>query len=128
LIAHAPDRAGALAKLKGALDALTLAGPKTNADFLFSLLSHAAVARGDMDTGLIGREIAALAPARFDPRLVEAGVARLLRGRVGNAGARASPWDAGDAFQLGAPRSERRTVLVDGAPMQIAIDLAMRES
>jgi 3-methylcrotonyl-CoA carboxylase alpha subunit len=122
LIAHAADRRGAIAKLKAALDGLVLAGPKSNADFLFALLGNPAVERGTMDTGLIGREIAELAPARFDSRLVAAGVARLLRGRVDEAGGPASPWDAGDAFQLGAARTERRTVLVDGAPLVVEID------
>ena len=58
-----------------------------------------------MDTGLIGRELATLAPARFDARAVGAGVARMLLGdtQAGGAASAASPWSAQDAFQLGRP-------------------------
>jgi 3-methylcrotonyl-CoA carboxylase alpha subunit len=130
LIAHAPDRQGAIRGLKDALDTLTIAGPKTNAAFLYALLGTDAFERGAMDTGLIGREIANLAPAQFDSRLVSAGVVRLLTGlptgKMRNDRELASPWDASDAFQLGVPRRERRTVVVDGTPMQVEVDWSAR--
>jgi 3-methylcrotonyl-CoA carboxylase alpha subunit len=124
LIAHAPDRFGAIVKLRAALDALILAGPKSNAAFLFALLGNAAFLRGAVDTALIGREIAMLAPDGFDGRLVGPGVARLLSPARRSSFQPASPWDAGDAFQLGAPRRERRTVIADGAPLEVEIDWA----
>jgi 3-methylcrotonyl-CoA carboxylase alpha subunit len=120
VIAHAPDRAGAIARLAAALDGTVVAGPKTNGAFLHALLLHPAFRGGEMDTGLIGRDLARLAPSGRDPRAIAAGVERLLLGRVA-AGAAASPWDARDAFQLGSERRERRTVLADGASLQVEI-------
>ena len=52
-----------------------VAGPKTNAAFLHALITHPAFERAEMDTGLIGRELASLAPHAFDARAVAFGVA-----------------------------------------------------
>jgi 3-methylcrotonyl-CoA carboxylase alpha subunit len=120
LIAHAGDRQAAIAQLKGALNSMVIAGPKTNAAFLFALLEHDDFARATMDTSLIARELASLVAAPFDPRPVGAGTTRLLRGEMRRSNA--SPWDAVDAFQLGMPRRERRTVVVDGRPTPVEID------
>src|SRR5215831_3613367 len=120
LIAHGPDRSKALARLARGLEETIVAGPKTNAAFLHALLAHPAFARGAMDTGLIGRDLAQLAPARFDARAVSLGVARMLMGPANAAGGdAASPWSARDGVQLGGPRRQRRTVLVDGVATQV---------
>ena len=128
LIAHGPDRAAAIARLARGLERTLVAGPKTNAAFLHALVTHKAFDRGDVDTGLIGRELARLAPARFDARAVAIGVARMLSGEANarpNANARqgdaASPWSAQDAFQLGGPRRQGRTVLVDGLATKVEV-------
>jgi 3-methylcrotonyl-CoA carboxylase alpha subunit len=55
LIAHGPDRATALARLRRGLDSCRIAGTVTNLPFLSALLSDDAVARGVVDTGLIAR-------------------------------------------------------------------------
>ena len=80
LIAHGADRPQAIARLAQGLEETVVAGPKTNAAFLHALITHPAFRRGEMDTGLIGRELSALAPARFDARAVSAGVVRMLVG------------------------------------------------
>jgi 3-methylcrotonyl-CoA carboxylase alpha subunit len=127
LIAHGPDRAAAIARLACGLEHTFVAGPKTNAAFLHALITHRAFARGAVDTGLIGRELAGLAPAHFDARAIGIGVARMLKGEAnarphGHAlDDRVSPWSAQDAFQLGGPRRERRTVLVDGLATKVEI-------
>jgi 3-methylcrotonyl-CoA carboxylase alpha subunit len=120
LIAHAGDRQAAIDELKSALNSLVIAGPKTNTAFLFALLEHDDFVRGTMDTSLIARELAGLVAAPFDPRPVGAGILRLLLGQMRKSNA--SPWDAVDGFQLGMPRRERRTVVVDGMPMPVEID------
>jgi 3-methylcrotonyl-CoA carboxylase alpha subunit len=129
LIVHRPDRSAAIARLSQALEETVVAGPKTNAAFLHALLAHRAFASGEMDIGLIGREIAALAPAGFDAKAVGFGVmhmlwhahddAELARGRA--PGEPYSPWSAQDAFQIGEPRRQRFTVLVDGRPAQVDV-------
>ena len=60
VITHGPTRAVALARLEAALGATEVAGSVTNLDFLGALTRHAEFAKGEVDTGLIGRDIDAL--------------------------------------------------------------------
>jgi 3-methylcrotonyl-CoA carboxylase alpha subunit len=60
LIVHAPTRALALRKLSTALLHCEVAGTVTNLGFLGALAGHAGFAAGDVDTGLIARDIEAL--------------------------------------------------------------------
>ncbi|MGW2559019.1 acetyl-CoA carboxylase biotin carboxylase subunit [Streptomyces sp. NPDC001514] len=77
VIAYGPDRATALRKLRAALaDTVTLGVP-TNAGFLRRLLAHPAVVSGDLDTGLVEREVDGLGPAGIPDEVYEA--AALLR-------------------------------------------------
>ncbi|HZX38935.1 MAG TPA: biotin carboxylase N-terminal domain-containing protein, partial [Streptomyces sp.] len=63
VIAHGPDRATALRRLRAALaDTVTLGVP-TNAGFLRRLLAHPSVVSGDLDTGLVEREADGLVPS-----------------------------------------------------------------
>ncbi len=57
---HGPTRAVALSRLAAAIDGTEVAGSVTNRDFLGALARHAGFAAGDVDTGLIGRDIEAL--------------------------------------------------------------------
>ena len=79
LIVHGPTRAVALARLRAALEGCEVAGTVTNLAFLGALAGHAGFARGEVDTGLIGRDIAALTAApEIAPRhLALAGMAAL---------------------------------------------------
>jgi 3-methylcrotonyl-CoA carboxylase alpha subunit len=129
LIASGPDRGTAIARLAQALEETLVAGPKTNAAFLHALVTHSAFETARMDTGLIGRELAGLAPAGVDAKAVGFGAmhmlwhahdeAELTRQHATNAGY--SPWGAQDAFQLGGLRREQRTILVDGEAAQVEI-------
>jgi 3-methylcrotonyl-CoA carboxylase alpha subunit len=129
LITHGVDRPAAISRLSRALEETAVAGPKTNAAFLHALLAHPAFRSGEMDTGLIGRELASLAPESFDAKAVGFGVmhmlwqahddAELVRG--GAQGERYSPWSAQDAFQLGEPRRQQLTVLADGRPTRVDV-------
>ncbi|MBM9434370.1 acetyl/propionyl/methylcrotonyl-CoA carboxylase subunit alpha [Actinacidiphila bryophytorum] len=62
VIAHGPDRATALRRLRAALAGTVVLGLDTNTAFLRRLLEHPAVEAGELDTGLIEREAAALLP------------------------------------------------------------------
>ncbi|MHA3916488.1 acetyl/propionyl/methylcrotonyl-CoA carboxylase subunit alpha [Halovulum sp. GXIMD14793] len=57
---HGPDRTAALAAMDRALSATGIAGTTTNLGFLSRLIRHEGFARGQVDTGLIDREQAAL--------------------------------------------------------------------
>ncbi|MEQ9172929.1 MAG: acetyl/propionyl/methylcrotonyl-CoA carboxylase subunit alpha [Rhodospirillales bacterium] len=63
VIAHGKDRAQALDRLTTALNATELAGLATNRRFLARLAAHDGFRRGDVDTGLIDRDLDALTAA-----------------------------------------------------------------
>ena len=60
VITHGPTRAVALGRLRAALEGTQVAGSVTNLAFLGALTRHAGFAAGQVDTGLIGRDIASL--------------------------------------------------------------------
>ncbi|WP_345442109.1 ATP-binding protein [Microbacterium gilvum] len=60
VVAHGATRADALASLQQALSATRLPGVTTNIRFLGRLLDLPAVVAGDLDTGLVDREVPAL--------------------------------------------------------------------
>ncbi len=60
VIVHGRNRDEALGKLIDALEATEVAGSVTNAAFLARLAAHEDFARGEVDTGLIERNLAAL--------------------------------------------------------------------
>ncbi|MCG7519127.1 acetyl/propionyl/methylcrotonyl-CoA carboxylase subunit alpha [Ruegeria sp. Ofav3-42] len=60
VIVHGPTRAVALEQLHRALQGTEVAGTVTNLSFLGALTRHQGFAAGDVDTGLIGRDLDAL--------------------------------------------------------------------
>ncbi|MFI6004639.1 biotin carboxylase N-terminal domain-containing protein [Streptomyces sp. NPDC051366] len=62
VIAYGPDRAAALRVLRGALADTVILGVQTNAGFLRRLLAHPDVVSGDLDTGLVERDLPSLLP------------------------------------------------------------------
>jgi acetyl-CoA/propionyl-CoA carboxylase biotin carboxyl carrier protein len=112
VIAYGPDRATALRKLRAALARTVTLGVQTNAGFLRRLLAHPAVVAGELDTGLVEREVDSLVPDEV-PAEVYAAAALLRRaatlpgdGRDGNgAGAGwADPFAAADGWRMGGER------------------------
>jgi 3-methylcrotonyl-CoA carboxylase alpha subunit len=87
IIVQGATRAGALRRLSAALQATQVAGTVTNLAFLGALARHEGFAKGDVDTGLIGRDIDALARMP-GPRPGEIALAALAAlGLLGEAGA-----------------------------------------
>ena len=76
VIVHGPTRAVALLQLARALAETEVAGTVTNLAFLGALARHEGFARGEVDTGLIERDLAALT-ATEPPRLRVRAVAAL---------------------------------------------------
>ncbi|RRH76883.1 acetyl/propionyl/methylcrotonyl-CoA carboxylase subunit alpha [Falsigemmobacter faecalis] len=60
IITHGPTREIALRKLSAALGATEVAGSVTNLGFLSALAAHEGFARGEVDTGLIERDLSLL--------------------------------------------------------------------
>jgi len=77
IVTHGPTRATALRSLTRALQQTEVAGTVTNLAFLTALSCHPGFAAGDVDTGLIARDLDALtqAPAPDGPVLALAALA-----------------------------------------------------
>ncbi|MFC9425443.1 biotin carboxylase N-terminal domain-containing protein [Streptomyces sp. NPDC056987] len=91
VVAHGPDRASALRMLRAALaDTVTLGVP-TNAGFLRRLLAHPAVVAGELDTGLVEREMDCLVPDGVPPE-VYAAAAAVRQAELAPAGDPATGW------------------------------------
>ena len=76
LTVHAATRAAALQRLTSALEHCEVAGSVTNLGFLGALARHEGFAAGDVDTGLIERDLDALI-AEAGPTLSDIGAAAL---------------------------------------------------
>ncbi len=118
LIVWGPDRPQALRRAVEALGEFEIAGVTTNLGFLDLLLSHPQVARGEIDTGFIEREISALtmaAPSVAPLDIAAACVAVLVREQNEQAvpapssasASPPSPWDRSDGWMVAGPRSRR---------------------
>ncbi|WEO97269.1 biotin carboxylase N-terminal domain-containing protein [Streptomyces sp. FXJ1.172] len=106
VIAHGPDRATALRRLRAALAQTVTLGVPTNAGFLRRLLAHPAVVQGDLDTGLVEREVDALVPDEV-PDEVYAAAALLRQAALAPADGPGwtNPFAAADGWRLGGRRA-----------------------
>ncbi|MFK0255609.1 acetyl/propionyl/methylcrotonyl-CoA carboxylase subunit alpha [Streptomyces sp. NPDC090445] len=119
VIAYGPDRDAALRVLRGALADTVILGVQTNAGFLRRLLAHPDVVSGNMDTGLVERDLSSMLPEGVPPE-VYAAAALLAQGSVphpvpsrnasnaGGAGTNspagpdwADPFSAGNGWRMG---------------------------
>jgi 3-methylcrotonyl-CoA carboxylase alpha subunit len=117
LIVHDATRAQALQRLREALAACEIAGPKSNIAFLERLARHPAVVAGRIDTGYLDRHLDEFLggdAAPSDTVLFAAATAALMDDeRAGRKRAAAgsdphSPWASADAWRIG--RSGKRIV------------------
>ncbi|MFC8421509.1 acetyl/propionyl/methylcrotonyl-CoA carboxylase subunit alpha [Streptomyces sp. NPDC057236] len=107
VIAYGPDRATALRKLRAALAETVTLGVRTNAGFLRRLLAHPAVVSGELDTGLVEREVAGLVADEVPAEAYAA--AALLRQaslrRPADGSGWADPFAAADGWRMGGERA-----------------------
>jgi 3-methylcrotonyl-CoA carboxylase alpha subunit len=104
IIAHAPTREEAIARLRAALGATFISGVPTNLEWLAGALDSAEFRSGPVDTGFVarhGRSPPEDAPssARADALAAFAAAALVLSARRASAGG--SPWAIADGFRLG---------------------------
>jgi 3-methylcrotonyl-CoA carboxylase alpha subunit len=102
VIASGADRASALATLRRNLDRTAVFGVANNLPLLRAIAAHPAFAAGDVDTGFVDRELAALnqvPPPEPEALLLAASLA-LAERRPPGAGH--SPWSQGDGWRTGA--------------------------
>ncbi|RIJ71388.1 ATP-grasp domain-containing protein [Nakamurella silvestris] len=112
VIAWAPDRATALARLDHALAGTTILGVDTNISFLRKLLVHPEVRIGALDTDLIDRELPRLLDGPAPTWLYGAWAAVRLRELQGGNGSPGDPWSRPSGWRaLGSAETRWR---VDG--------------
>ncbi|WP_417670303.1 biotin carboxylase N-terminal domain-containing protein [Roseibium sp.] len=99
LITHGPTREAALAKLLAALEESRVADCITNAGFLASLCRHEGFAAGDVDTGLIDRDLDKLL---IEPEVSDDAVALAALTALGltRTPASADPWDGLSGWRM----------------------------
>jgi 3-methylcrotonyl-CoA carboxylase alpha subunit len=114
VIVHGPTREIALRKLAQGLSGTHVAGTVTNLSFLRALATHEGFARGDVDTGLIDRELEALIAE--EPAPVWA-VAQALWAGQGLMGA--PDWSQG--FALWTPAARPLAYELGGEAMQASL-------
>ncbi len=117
VIAHGPDRASALRRLRAALAQTVTLGVTTNAGFLRRLLAHPDVVSGELDTGLVEREAAGLVDGAVPDEVYAAAAAvrqAALEPAV-DAGGWRDPFAAPNGFRLGGePAPVRHWLRVPG--------------
>jgi 3-methylcrotonyl-CoA carboxylase alpha subunit len=102
VIASGADRESALATLRRNLDRTAVFGVANNLPLLRAIAAHSAFAAGDVDTGFVDRELAALtqdSPPEPEALLLAASLALAERRPPGLGH---SPWSQGDGWRTGA--------------------------
>ncbi|MFF2407230.1 acetyl-CoA carboxylase biotin carboxylase subunit [Streptomyces sp. NPDC058092] len=127
VIAYGPDRAAALRGLRAALADTVILGVPTNAGFLRRLLAHPAVVAGDLDTGLVEREVAGLVPEGV-PEEVYAAAALLRQSGApapspADAAGWVDPFSVASGWRLGGTpaRTVRHFRLPGHDPVQVSL-------
>src|SRR3954454_6490656 len=122
IIAWAPTRETARARLAGALGHTAVLGVTTNAAFLRSLLEDADVVAGHLDTGLIERRGDLLTAHEPPPPHVYAAAALALLIESEPAGPVVDRWDVPDGWRLGEPAwTVRRLQAAAGEPVEVRL-------
>lgn len=126
LIVWDVDRDAALRRMQQALAECEVVGVTTNAAFLRRLVMTDSFTQAKLDTALIEREQAALAPndGDSDPALwALAAMAGVATSEAASRDARDphSPWQAQDGWRLGAPAARALTLEHRGAQRSVAV-------
>ncbi|MBN8736688.1 MAG: acetyl/propionyl/methylcrotonyl-CoA carboxylase subunit alpha [Xanthomonadales bacterium] len=109
LIVWDVDRPSALQRMREALAACEIVGPKSNVAFLERLVRHPAIVEGRIDTGYLDRHLDEFVAGetRPSPETVFAAVVASLqydeRHVVGDPADPHSPWNTADAWRIGHP-------------------------
>ena len=115
VIVHGPTRDVALAKLSAALKGTQVAGTVTNLGFLGALAEHKGFVAGDVDTGLIARDIDALTAVAV--------VTPSHWARAGIAAMELDMPNAGAGFNLWAPLRQSVALSHEGEEVTLAVEV-----
>lgn len=115
VIAYGPDRDTAIRKLRAALAETVTLGVQTNAGFLRRLLAHPAVEAGELDTGLVEREVDGLVSNDVPREVYEAAAAVRLEALKPRGDGWTDPFSVPNGWRLG------------GTPLPAAFHLRVTE-
>lgn len=107
IIVHGPNREIALSRLAAAVEGTEVAGSVTNLAFLAALARHPGFAAGEVDTGLIARDLADLTAPPPAPLAVAPLAALAVAGLAGGG-------NAHTGFTLWTPLRQTVALLLDG--------------
>jgi 3-methylcrotonyl-CoA carboxylase alpha subunit len=120
IIVHGPDRTSALSLLAATLAEIRVAGTVTNLEFLGALARHPAFGSGQVDTGLITRDLGALTARPPMPQVVPALAALAALGltapRRGN-----DPWDQFTGWRGWSPAEDFVSLQQDGQKIDLRV-------
>lgn len=127
LIVWDVDRDAALRRMQQALAECEVVGVTTNAAFLRRLVMTDSFTQAKLDTALIEREQAALAPNDGDSDAALWALAAIAGVATSEAASRDardphSPWQAQDGWRLGAPAARALTLEHRGAQRSVAVE------
>ncbi|WP_341211325.1 acetyl/propionyl/methylcrotonyl-CoA carboxylase subunit alpha [uncultured Limimaricola sp.] len=120
VIAHGATRAEALSRLVTALEATQVGGTVTNLGFLSRLLRHEGFAAGEVDTGLIGRNLEALTARTEMPEHVPV-LAALTAAGLDHAPEGDGPWDTLRGFRHWGPSEVHVVLEHEGEALEVAL-------
>ncbi len=121
LIVHGANRGEALARLARSLDQVEIDGCTTNVAFLAALARHAGFAAGEVDTGLIERDLDSLLGGETSHAQEAWCLAALFAaGALGKAESQ-DPWDSLSGFRLWGGAQQVVTLAVDEQVQEVRI-------
>ncbi|HEX4597291.1 MAG TPA: biotin carboxylase N-terminal domain-containing protein [Burkholderiaceae bacterium] len=122
LIVWGSDRPQALSRLHEALQRILIVGLANNVDFLLRLAASAEFSSGQVDTGLIGREMKHLTDAGdpFEPQAVAAALAFLLAEEARTQ--TADPWSNRNGWRLNGVAMRRLTLRAGLAQQPVTVE------
>jgi acetyl-CoA/propionyl-CoA carboxylase, biotin carboxylase, biotin carboxyl carrier protein len=123
VIGAGADRGEALVALERALADLVLLGPGTNVAYLRALLVRPEVRSGEIDSGLIERLGAEIAPPPMAPELPAVSLALMLADAAAGSD---DPWAANDAWRLGGPGWACATLTSSEGEVEVAVHRDIR--
>lgn len=118
LIAHRPTRNAAIETLAQATREVTVWPVKTNANFLVRCLENGDFTAGQVDTGLIARELQALTAPTPPSQQALAAAGKAFRNKVTSATDSHTPWVEAEGFRLNAARVEETRLFHAGQAVQ----------
>ncbi len=121
LIVHGADRSEALAHLASALDGVEIDGCTTNVAFLAALARHKGFAAGEVDTGLIERDLESLVKGELVHSLEAWSLAALFAAGALEDRRSEDPWDRLAGFRLWGGSQQVVSLAAGDTPQEIPI-------